>query len=98
MANVRGKAYALTAFTRMHPAKTYGLRLVFFLIRLSMLPLPFPGSVETRTVNGRVTTTVRPPHVCRGLDQFAVTRGGAYFFLPGLTALRLIAAGRIESA
>jgi len=42
VANVRGKAYALTAFTRMHPAKTYGLRLVFFLIRLSMLPIPFP--------------------------------------------------------
>jgi Dyp-type peroxidase family len=56
------------------------------------------GSVETRSVNGRVTTTVRPPHVCRGLEQFAVTRGGAYFFLPSLTALRLIAAGRIESA
>ncbi len=42
MANVRGKAYALTAFTRMHPAKTYGLRLVFFMIRLSMLPIPLP--------------------------------------------------------
>ncbi|MEO7083863.1 MAG: dyp-type peroxidase [Gemmatimonadaceae bacterium] len=56
------------------------------------------GSVETRTVDGREVTNVRPPHVCRGLEQFAVTRGGAYFFLPGLTALRLIAAGRIESA
>jgi deferrochelatase/peroxidase EfeB len=56
------------------------------------------GSVETRTVDGREVTNVRPPHICRGLEQFAVTRGGAYFFLPGLTALRLIAAGGIEPA
>ena len=42
MANICGKAYALTAFTRMEPIKTYGLRLVFFLIRLSLLPIPMP--------------------------------------------------------
>ena len=46
MANIRGKAFALTAVTRMHPLRTYGLRLVFFLIRVSTLPfitkLPLP--------------------------------------------------------
>ena len=42
MANICGKAYALTAFTRMQPLKTYGLRAVFFLIRLSLLPIPMP--------------------------------------------------------
>ena len=36
MANVCGKAYGLTAITRMSPWKTYGLRLVFFLIRSSL--------------------------------------------------------------
>ena len=39
----------------------------------------------------------RPPHLCSGLPQFVTTRGGAYFFIPGLTALRLIGAGTIET-
>lgn len=55
------------------------------------------GSVEKQMRDGREVTEVRSPHICRGLEQFAVTRGGAYFFLPGLTALRLIAAGRLET-
>ena len=38
MANVSGKAYGLTAITRMHPLKTYGLRVVFGGIELSLLP------------------------------------------------------------
>lgn len=38
MANVCGKAYGLTAITRMNPAKTYGLRIVFFLIMSSLRP------------------------------------------------------------
>ncbi|MDQ6828717.1 MAG: dyp-type peroxidase [Gemmatimonadota bacterium] len=56
------------------------------------------GSIEKHTRDDRDVMEVRPPHICRGLEQFAVTRGGAYFFLPGLTALRLIGAGRVESA
>jgi hypothetical protein len=39
MANINGKAYALTAFTRSHPAKTLMLRVVFALIGLSLKPL-----------------------------------------------------------
>ena len=40
----------------------------------------------------------RPPRVYTGLPQFVTTRGGAYFFIPGLTALRMIGAGAIETA
>jgi Dyp-type peroxidase family len=35
----------------------------------------------------------RPPFVCTQLPQFVETRGGEYFFVPSLTALRLIAKG-----
>ena len=39
---------------------------------------------------------VTPPFICRGLEPFVRTRGGDYFFLPSLTALRHIAAGTVE--
>lgn len=35
--------------------------------------------------------TDRPPHICTGLPSFVNTRGGDYFFIPSLTALRQIA-------
>lgn len=38
----------------------------------------------------------RPTWVCSGLRSFVETRGGDYFFLPGMTALRHIAAGTVE--
>jgi Dyp-type peroxidase family len=41
---------------------------------------------------------LRPMHVCKGLPQFVTTRGGEYFFIPGIAALRAIAAGDIESS
>ncbi|MEP6690182.1 MAG: dyp-type peroxidase [Gemmatimonadaceae bacterium] len=53
---------------------------------------------DRMVIQGHAGAEVRAPHVCRGLEQFAVTRGGAYFFIPGLTALRLIADGRLEVA
>lgn len=37
MANINGKAYGLTAMTRMHPLKTFGLRAVFAAIEISLL-------------------------------------------------------------
>ncbi|HZE75684.1 MAG TPA: hypothetical protein VE091_10280 [Gemmatimonadales bacterium] len=37
-----------------------------------------------------------PPHVCFGLPSFVVTRGGDYFFLPSLSALRWIAEGGLR--
>jgi len=36
------------------------------------------------------------PFICSGLRSFVETRGGAYFFLPSLTALRLITQGLID--
>ena len=36
------------------------------------------------------------PYVCGGLPYFVEMRGGAYFFLPGVTALRLIGSGSVD--
>jgi hypothetical protein len=38
----------------------------------------------------------KPPFICAKLPQFVETRGGDYFFLPSLTALRMIAMGTID--
>jgi Dyp-type peroxidase family len=38
----------------------------------------------------------KPPFICSKLPQFVETRGGDYFFLPSLTALRMIAMGTID--
>jgi Dyp-type peroxidase family len=38
----------------------------------------------------------RPPFICAELPSFVETRGGEYFFLPSLTALRQIAAGSVD--
>lgn len=38
----------------------------------------------------------RPPFIVDGLPQFIETRGGEYFFVPSLTALRMIAQGEVD--
>jgi Dyp-type peroxidase family len=38
----------------------------------------------------------RAPFICSGIPQFVTTRGGAYFFIPSITALRMIAMGVID--
>lgn len=38
----------------------------------------------------------KAPHFCTGIPRFVETRGGGYFFLPSLTALRLIGAGIVD--
>ena len=38
----------------------------------------------------------KAPHFCGGIPQFVETRGGGYFFLPSLTALRLIGQGIVD--
>ncbi len=43
---------------------------------------------DKMVIPGDATRGGRPPHVCFGLPQFVVTRGGAYFFMPSITALR----------
>ena len=32
----------------------------------------------------------RPPFLCTGLPRFVTVKGGAYFFVPGLTALHTL--------
>ncbi len=36
------------------------------------------------------------PFICTDLPQFVETRGGDYFFIPSLTALREIAEGSVD--
>jgi deferrochelatase/peroxidase EfeB len=38
----------------------------------------------------------KPPYICSNLPQFVETKGGAYFFLPSMTALRMIGIGAID--
>ncbi|HZV93797.1 MAG TPA: peroxidase, partial [Caldimonas sp.] len=40
--------------------------------------------------------TGRPPFVVEGLPQFVETRGGEYFFVPSMTALRMIGMGVVD--
>jgi Dyp-type peroxidase family len=37
-----------------------------------------------------------PPFICGGLPNFVELRGGDYFFLPSMTALRMIVAGTVD--
>ena len=37
-----------------------------------------------------------PPHFCSGIPRFVETRGGEYFFVPSLTALRMLADGIVD--
>ncbi len=41
--------------------------------------------------------TLKRPFLCTGLPQFVETRGGDYFFVPGINALRHIATGTVET-
>jgi len=38
----------------------------------------------------------KPPFVCANMPQFVETKGGAYFFVPSMTSLRMIAIGVID--
>lgn len=40
---------------------------------------------------------LKRPFLCTGLPQFVETRGGDYFFVPGMNALRHIANGTVET-
>lgn len=42
------------------------------------------------------TGSTKPPYVCGSLSNFVELRGGDYFFMPSLTALRMIAQGAVD--
>ncbi len=42
------------------------------------------------------TDAGNPPFVCGHLPDFVELRGGDYFFLPSITALRMIASGSVD--
>jgi Dyp-type peroxidase family len=42
------------------------------------------------------TDPTNPPYMCTALPSFVETRGGDYFFMPSLTALRLIATDSVD--
>jgi len=41
-------------------------------------------------------SATNPPFVCSGLPNFVELRGGAYFFLPSITALAMMAMGLVD--
>jgi hypothetical protein len=42
------------------------------------------------------TDPQNPPFLCARLPNFVELRGGDYFFIPSMTALRLIAGGAVD--
>jgi deferrochelatase/peroxidase EfeB len=38
----------------------------------------------------------QPPFICANLPDFVQTRGGEYFFIPSMTALRMIGMGTVD--
>ncbi len=60
---------------------------------------PLVGIHEDRRARHVIPSDPRsgkPPFFCSDLPQFVETRGGDYFFLPSLTALRALAEGAVD--
>ena len=51
---------------------------------------------EAKFVIGSSAESDKPPFICDRPPQFVETRGGAYFFVPSIMYLRLIAQGLID--
>jgi deferrochelatase/peroxidase EfeB len=54
------------------------------------------GEPNGRTVINANRALGQPTFMCSGMPRFVETRGGDYFFIPSLTALRMIAEGIID--
>lgn len=54
------------------------------------------GAANGRTVINANQALGQPTFMCSGMPRFVETRGGDYFFIPSLTALRMIAEGIID--
>jgi deferrochelatase/peroxidase EfeB len=71
----------------------YGLD---FNVGNSTCPLVGDHTSHQRYVIPADPTSGKPPFICTGLRNFVETRGGDYFFLPSLSALRVIAMGIVD--
>lgn len=54
------------------------------------------GSTPVKFVVPSTKESGNPPFVCANIPEFVETRGGDYFFIPSVTALRMIAAGTVD--
>jgi len=59
------------------------------------------GNGDNGQGNGNMIIPAEPgsgkaPHFCTGMPRFVEMRGGGYFFLPSLTALRMIGEGLVD--
>jgi Dyp-type peroxidase family len=54
------------------------------------------GRMTIETAKAKDEETQKPPFLCANLTPFVETRGGDYFFIPSLTALRMIGEGTID--
>lgn len=85
MANTSGKAYGLTAITRMHPLKTWGVRLVFALIQISLRPPAVRGAVGGMMFAAAIVTILGLLQLL-GLPVRGATALGTRLVEPGLGA------------
>lgn len=53
-------------------------------------------SIHKRHIVPSDPSTGKPPFICDNLPQFVETRGGDYFFIPSMTALRMMAMGIVD--
>lgn len=95
MSNVNGKVYGLTAITRMHPLKTFGVRATFLLITVCLMPKAIRGAVSglllglgTAIVLG-VAPLVGLPNVLA--REGALVEAGGSLAWPAGVAIHLIA-------
>ncbi len=54
------------------------------------------GRMVIEAAKAETGETQKPPFLCANLKRFVETRGGDYFFIPSMTALRMIAEGIID--
>ena len=85
MSNTCGKAYGLSVITRMHPLKTFGVRLVFLLIRASMLKPAARGAVGGAMLGAAIALLLGVLQAA-GLDCAVMTKLGSFVLQPGAAA------------
>jgi hypothetical protein len=59
-------------------------------------PLVGNHAPDARFVIAADPASGNPPFIAGGLPQFVSTRGGDYFFMPSMTALRMIGMGVVD--